>query len=271
MSTTRVAVVTGANKGIGFEIVKRLCKEFDGIVYLTARDVANGQKAVAKLEAEGLHPRFHQLDITSQESVEKFKDYLDRTYGGLDVLVNNAGTAYKNASTAPFSEQASVTVANNFTGTLRVTKALFPLIRPHGRVVNVSSTGGRLGILQEHLRKKFTDPNLTEEGLVALMDQFVKDVHDGHHLERGWPNAAYGTSKVGMTALNKVYAREAARLGKEDVLVNACCPGWCQTDMSSQTGPNTAAQGAETPVLLALLPAGSPTGEFWRDKTIVEW
>ena len=63
----RVAVVTGANKGIGFEIVKRLCKEFDGLVYLTARDAANGQKAVAKLEAEGLHPRFHQLDITSQD------------------------------------------------------------------------------------------------------------------------------------------------------------------------------------------------------------
>ena len=267
----RVAVVTGANKGIGFEIVKRLCKEFDGNVYLTARDAVNGQSAVAKLEAEGLHSKFHQLDITSQESVEKFKEYLDRTYGGLDILVNNAGTAYKTDSTAPFSEQASVTVANNFTGTLRITKALFPLIRPHGRVVNVSSTLGRLGILQEHLQKKFADPNLTEEGLVTLMNQFVTDVHDGHHTERGWPNTAYGTSKVGMTALAKVYAREAARLGKDDVLVNACCPGWCQTDMSSHSGPNTAAQGADTPVHLALLPPGSPSGEFWSDRLVVKW
>ena len=267
----RVAVVTGSNKGIGLEIVKRLCKEFDGDVYLTARDAANGLKAVAKLEEEGLHPKFHQLDITSQDSVENLKQYLVKTHGGLDVLVNNAGIAYTMDSTAPFSEQASVTVANNFTGTLRVTKALFPLIRPHGRIVNVSSTSGELSILQEHLQKRFSDPNLTEEALVSLMDQFVKDVQDGHHTERGWPNTAYGTSKVGMTALTKVNAREAARLGKEDVLVNACCPGWCQTDMSSHSGPLTAAQGAETPVYLALLPPASPNGEFWIEKSVVEW
>ena len=267
----RVAVVTGSNKGIGFEIVKRLCKEFDGDVYLTARDAANGLKAVANLEEEGLHPKFHQLDITSQDSVENLKQYLVKTHGGLDVLVNNAGMAYTNDSTAPFSEQASVTVANNFTGTLRISKALFPLIRPHGRIVNVSSRVGQLSILQKHLQKRFTDPNLTEEALVSLMDQFVKDVQDGHHTERGWPNTAYGTSKVGMTALTKVYAREAARLGKEDVLVNACCPGWCQTDMTSHAGTNTAAQGADTPVYLALLPQGSPSGEFWGEKSVIEW
>ena len=267
----RVAVVTGSNKGIGLEIVKRLCKEFDGDVYLTARDAANGLKAVAKLEEEGLHPKFHQLDITSQDSVENLKQYLVKTYGGLDVLVNNAGMAYKNASTAPFSEQASVTIANNFTGTLLISKALFPLIRPHGRIVNVSSRVGQLSILQEHLQKRFSDPNLTEEALVSLMDQFVKDVQDGHHTERGWPNTAYGTSNVGVTALTKVYAREAARLGKEDVLVNVCCPGLCQTDMSSHSGPNTAAQGADTPVYLALLPPGSPSGEFWGEKSVIVW
>ena len=267
----RVAVVTGSNKGIGFEIVRRLCKEFDGDVYLTARDTANGLKAVAQLEAEGLHPKFHQLDITSQDSVANFEQYLVQTYGGLDVLVNNAGTAYKTNSTAPFSEQASVTVSNNFTGTLRVTRALFPLIRPHGRIVNVSSTAGHLSILQEHLRNKFSDPDLTEEGLVALMDQFVKDVREGRHIERGWPNNAYGTSKVGVTALTKVYAREAKRLGKEDVLVNACCPGWCQTDMSSHSGPHTAAEGAETPVYLALLPEGAPNGEYWTKKSVAVW
>ena len=269
----RLAVVTGSNKGIGFEIVRRLCKEFDGDVYLTARDTANGLKAVAQLEAEGLHPKFHQLDITSQASVENLKQHLVQTYGGLDILVNNAGMAFTDDSTAPpFSEQASVTVANNFTGTLRITKALFPLIRPHGRIVNVSSSAGHLSILQNHLQEKFSDPGLTEDGLIALMDQFVNDVHEGQHIERGWPNTAYGTSKVGMTALTKVYARQAARLGKDDVLVNACCPGWCQTDMASgSNAPLTAAQGAETPVHLALLPPGSPNGEFWEDRSVSVW
>ena len=261
----RVAIVTGSNDGIGFEIVRRLCKEFDGDVYLTARDNANGLKAVATLQAEGFHPKFHQLDITSQDSVENLKQHLVQTYGGLDVLVNvnNAGIAYT-VSTAPFCEQASVTVAYNFTGTLRVIKALFPLIRPHGRVVNVSSAPARL----EHLRSKFSDPDLTEDGLVALMDQFVKDVNEGRHSEGGWSNTAYATSKVGMSALSSIYAREARRLGKEDVLVNACCPDCCQTDMSGHSEPLTAVEGADTAVHLALLPPGSPSGEFWNEKLV---
>ena len=271
----RVAVVTGANKGIGFEIVKRLCKEFDGLVYLTARDAANGQKAVAKLEAEGLHPRFHQLDITSQESVEKVKEYLLQTYGGLDVLVNNAGMICERESNPiPFSEQAYSTVETNFAGTLRVTRALFPLIRPHGRIVNVSSEMGASSVLNEHLRNKFTDPGLTEEALVALMDEYLRDVNDGCQAEKGWPVSlsAFRTSKVGVTALTKVYAREAARLGKDDVLVNACCPGWCQTDMFSQIkAPFTAAQGADTPVYLALLPSGSPNGQYWIERAVAPW
>ena len=111
----RVAVVTGSNKGIGFEIVKRLCKEFDGDVYLTARDAANGLKAVAKLEEEGLHPKFHQLDITSQDSVENLKQYLVKTHGGLDILVNNAGmVCERGSSRVPFRDQARATIRTNF-------------------------------------------------------------------------------------------------------------------------------------------------------------
>ena len=93
MSTSvRVAVVTGANKGIGLAIVRSLCKQFTGEVYLTARDEGRGQAAVALLKAEGLNPKFHQLDITSQESVDALKKFVLEKYGGIDVLVNNAGT-----------------------------------------------------------------------------------------------------------------------------------------------------------------------------------
>lgn len=272
----RVAVVTGANKGIGFEIVKRLCKEFEGHVYLTARDVAKGERAVARLEAEGLRPRFHQLDVTSRASVETLKEYLLQTYGGLDVLVNNAGVLCERESNpVPFSEQALVTVETNFTGTLNVTKALFPLIRSHGRIVVVSSEMGESSTLSEPLRRKFTDPGLTEEGLVALMDQYLRDVKDGCHVQKGWSStclSAFRTSKVGVTALAKIYAREASRLGMDDVLVNACCPGWCRTDMFSQIkAPFSAAEGADTPVYLALLPSGSPNGEYWLERAVAVW
>ncbi len=92
MSTSvRVSVVTGANKGIGLAIVRSLCKQFTGDVYLTARDEGRGRAAVASLEAEGLNPKFHQLDITSQESVDALKKFVLEKYGGVDVLVNNAG------------------------------------------------------------------------------------------------------------------------------------------------------------------------------------
>ena len=280
----RVAVVTGSNKGIGFEIVKRLCKEFDGDVYLTARDATNGLKAVGKLEEEGLHPKFHQLDITSQDSVDELKRNLTLAHGGLDVLVNNAGIMYDSKSTVPISEQASRTIESNFTGTLRLTRALLPIMRPHGRIVNVTSVMGELKWIREpSLRVRFADPNLSEEELVSLMELYVTDVREGRQAERGWPRGGYGgssvgasaymTSKVGVTALTKVHAREAARFGKEDILVNACCPGWCQTDIASDNSkaPLTAAQGAETPVFLSLLPPGSPSGEFWKNNAVAEW
>ena len=270
VSSTKVAVVTGANKGIGLAIVRGLCKRFSGDVYLTARSEENGRAAVAQLEAEGLKPKFHQLDITSGESIEALKQYITEKYGGLDLLVNNAGIAYKTKSTAPFLEQATVTLQANFSGTLAVLKALLPLIRPHGRIVNVSSTAGRLGRLQKHLQDKFTDPNLTEEQLIGLMDQFVKDVASGSHIEKGWSNNSYGVSKVGVTALTKVHAREIAKMGKEDILVNAVCPGSVKTDMNPM-GSLSLDEGAETPLHLAFLPQGSPSGEFWRNKKVAVW
>lgn len=87
--------MTGGNKGIGLAIVKGLCKQFDGIVYLTARDIQRGLNAVKELEGEGLKVKFHQLDITDENSINTFHDYLQKTYNGLDILVNNAAIAFK--------------------------------------------------------------------------------------------------------------------------------------------------------------------------------
>ena len=94
-----MAIVTGGNKGIGFAIVRRLCKEFNGDVVLTSRDEKLGREAVQKLEGEGLKPVYCQLDITSSESIENLKKFLVEKYGGLDVIVNNAGIAFKSATT----------------------------------------------------------------------------------------------------------------------------------------------------------------------------
>jgi len=143
MSTSRVFVVTGSNKGIGKSIVKLLLQDTkeEKIVYLTSRNEEAGLKTVKELEDIGLKCKYHQLDITDQKSIDKLRHYLVEHHGGLDVLVNNAGTAYKGTSTAPFSEQAEVTCKCNFFGTLNVCDALFPILKP--RLVNMHTENYR--------------------------------------------------------------------------------------------------------------------------------
>ncbi|XP_058972804.2 carbonyl reductase [NADPH] 1-like [Pocillopora verrucosa] len=269
----RVAVVTGANKGIGFAIVKKLCREFSGTVILTARDEQRGLEAVKQLSTEGASPVFHQLDIVSPESIERIKKHLMEQYGGLDLLVNNAGIAFKRASTVPFPKQAEVTIQTNFHGTLNVCRALLPILKPHARLVNISSHLGGLAQLSEDLQKKFSSPTLTEENLANLMDQFVKDAKDGTHSQKGWLTSAYGMSHIGIIALTKILARNTLQDSREDILINACDPGWVRTDMAGPKATKSPKEGAETPVYAALLPinVGKPHGEFLKEKMIQEW
>ncbi|GCC25434.1 hypothetical protein chiPu_0003844 [Chiloscyllium punctatum] len=132
----RVAVVTGSNKGIGLEVVRALCRQFDGDVYLTSRDVERGQQALHKLQQEQLKPLYHQLDITDRESIGKLRTFMTQEYGGVDVLINNAGIAFKMADTTPFGIQAKVTMATNFYGTRDVSAELLPIVKPQGTAYN---------------------------------------------------------------------------------------------------------------------------------------
>jgi NAD(P)-dependent dehydrogenase (short-subunit alcohol dehydrogenase family) len=272
MPQERVAVVSGSNKGIGFAVVRGLCKQFSGHVYLTARDEARGQAAVVELEKEGLHPKFHQLDINDVSSIQRLYQFLLDTYGGLDILVNNAAIAYKVNSTAPFTEQAEVTLKTNYWGTLNVCNVLFPLLRPHARVVNVSSISGKMALnrCSDALRSELLGCRTIDE-VSRYMTKFVHDVKNGNHTELGWPSSAYGISKSGVTLVTPIMQREIdADASRSDVVINACCPGYVATDMSSYTGTKTTDEGADTLLYLALLPPDvtSPRGEFIRDRQI---
>lgn len=273
--SSRVAVVTGGNKGIGFCIVKFLCQQFDGDVFLTARDETRGKAAVSELNKMQLHPKFHQLDIDDLQSIKRFRDFLKSSYGGLDVLVNNAGIAYKASSTAPFSEQAEVTVKTNFFGTLDVCKELFPLLRPHARVVNLSSMCGMLKrIPGKEIKERLRRPDITLEELCGLMNEFVGAAKEGKNEEKGWGRSAYNVSKVGITVLSFIQQREFDADPREDLIVNAVHPGYVDTDMTSHKGPLTPDQGADAPTYLAMLPPNvkSPKGEFvWNDRTVTPW
>ncbi|XP_075816653.1 carbonyl reductase [NADPH] 1 [Microtus pennsylvanicus] len=275
-SCSRVALVTGANKGIGFAITRDLCRKFLGDVVLTARDEARGKAAVQQLQAEGLSPRFHQLDIDDLQSIRALRDFLLKEYGGLDILVNNAGIAFKNADPTPFHIQAEVTLKTNFFGTQDVCTELLPLMKPRGRVVNVSSMLSLRALknCSPELQQKFRSDTITEEELVGLMNKFVEDTKKGVHEKEGWPNSAYGVSKIGVTVLSRIHARKLSEQRKGDkILLNACCPGWVRTDMAGPKATKSPEEGAETPVYLALLPpdAEGPHGQFVQEKQVEQW
>ena len=174
--------VTGSNKGIGFAIVKELCSKFNGHVYLTARDEVRGKAAVEELNKLGLHPKFHQLDIGDEASVIRLRDHLKTNYGALDVLVNNAAIAFALDCPLPFGEQAAANLKTNYFDTARLCNILFPILRDHARVVNISSCAGHLSLLtiknqgrvNEELKEKLASADLTEEELGELMQQFVE-------------------------------------------------------------------------------------------------
>lgn len=272
MGSTKVAVVTGSNKGIGFAIVRGLCKQFNGTVYLTARNEQLGLAAVKELEKEGLKPKFHQLDITDKNSISKFATYIKEKYGGLDLLVNNAGFAFKVAATEPFSEQAEVSLNINYWGTQYVCDAFFPILRDHARVVNVSSFVSKIALdkCSDKLKAELLGLKTIGE-LNTYMKKFVDAAKNNCHEKDGWPSSAYGISKTGVTLMSMIQQVDLDKdKTKKDIIVNACCPGYVDTDMSSHKGTKTIDEGADTPLYLALLPANStdPRGKFVSDRLV---
>lgn len=275
---TRIAVVTGANKGIGLAIVKRLAPQFDGLVYLTARNEELGQKALNELKAQNLtNVRYHQLDIDSQESINTFATYLKDTCQGLDVLINNASIQLDERSSKPFGEKAEETMRVNFLGTLNLCDALFPLLKTNARVVNVSSRAGLLKVIRdEGLRHRISSSDAKIQDVVDVMNLFVKAAHEGNLESAGFPSsekAAYGISKAGQIAMTRIHQRILDENARPDVLVNSCTPGYVATDMTSHLGTLTPEQGAETPVHLAMIPEGAtePRGEFWAEMKSFDW
>lgn len=273
--SNKVAVVTGSNKGIGLAVVKQLLQKFEGVVYLTARDEGRGQEAIQSFDDERQkNLKFHQLDIDDKASIERLRDSLVKAHGGIDILVNNAAIAYKSASTAPFLEQAENTVKTNYHSVKQTCDILFPILKPGARVVNVSSSAGMLcRVPGENLKQKLASDDLSRKELDQLADTYLEDVRNNVHKEKGWPTSAYMASKVLLTALTRIQQKEMDKGGDSDTVVNACHPGYVDTDMTSHLGPLSTEEGAACPTFLALLPAGdAPRGQmFWKDCKQVDW
>lgn len=234
MSERRVALVTGSNRGLGFEIARQLARRgLETIV--TGRDAAQAEAAAAELRAEGLAVTARVLDVAEHESVSRLMRSLAAAPGRLDVLVNNAGISGDDSQSAWAIDLEDLhrVFETNFFGAWRMARAAIPLMRRnrYGRIVNVSSGMGSL-----------TEPY------------------------GGWP--AYSTSK---TALNSLTRALAAELEAENILVNSACPGWVRTSMGGEGAPLSVEEGADTPVWLATLEDGGPTGGFFRNRRPAAW
>ncbi|SBT52518.1 SDR family oxidoreductase [Micromonospora auratinigra] len=233
--TTTIALITGANKGIGLATARRL-GALGWTVLVGARDAGRGREATEKLRGDGVDARLVPLDVTDEASVAAAAELVEREYGRLDVLVNNAGILRVDGGALP-SETTLATLREvyetNVFGVVTVTNALLPLLRraPAARIVNVSSEVGSITAM--------TDPDGPYFALTSV---------------------PYPSSK---TALNMVTAMYAKELRDTPIKVNAANPGYCATDLNGHSGFLTPEQGAQVSVHLATLPADGPSGQLW--------
>lgn len=234
-----IAIVTGANRGLGLETCRQLGRL--GItVILTARDAGKGEAAAAQLRGEGLDVRFHLLDVRNDGQVAALARFIESEYGRLDILVNNAGVIGdpfdRPSWTSPKALETRLdtirsTLETNTYGALRTMQALIPLMHGQGRVVNVSSGMGQLADMQGG----FT---------------------------------AYRLSKTAMNALTRILAAE---LKGTNVKVNSVCPGWVRTDLGGRNARRLVEEGAAGIVWAATLPDDGPSGGFFRDGKPIPW
>ena len=237
MHENKVALVTGANKGIGHAIASALAAR--GLTVLVgARNAGRGEAAAQRIAGDA---RACPLDVTRPDSIAAAVSRIQREFGRLDVLVNNAGIAtFGTASTTRLDDVRAVFETNVF-GVIAVTQAMLPLLRaaPAGRIVNVST---RLGSLTA-----ITDPAFPMRGIGGV---------------------AYGPSKSALNAITVAFAQE---LANTNIKVNLACPGYTATDLNGNSGPRTVSEAAQEPVRLALLGPEGPTGTFSNDDGSIPW
>ncbi|BDI31672.1 dehydrogenase [Capsulimonas corticalis] len=241
MADKKVALITGANKGIGKEIARQLGAQ-GYTVLLGARDAGRGAEAAEDLKKDGIDAHTIQLEVTNQESLDAAAAKVEAEYGKLDVLVNNAGIYIESAPASQTDvETFKKTYDTNVFGVFAATKSFLPLIKKAeaGRIVNMSSG---LGSITQN-----SDPNWSFAAFKAV---------------------AYNSSKSAVNAITVVFAAE---LKDTPIKVNAADPGYVATDINGNSGPRTVQQGATAAVRLATLPADGPTGGYFDEDGTVPW
>ncbi|CAF2643212.1 unnamed protein product [Rotaria sp. Silwood2] len=252
-----VVLVTGANRGLGFEVVKKLVAASTDpnkiIILLGSRNLQRGQEAISRL---GSPPNVHllQLDTSSQDSIARATKEIEEKYNGyLNVLINNAGIAKRERRI----DVAREIFATNYYGVKMVNEYMFPLLGENARIVNVSS------------ENQYSSPTLTTEELDQLVKDFLSAIEQDKLDKSGYdpksPLLIYGVSKAALTALTRIEARQWSAI--KNVLVLAVCPGYCATDITNHApGARPAELGADS-ILYAVNTSQNEleNGAFYQD------
>ncbi len=273
MSSTkqqRVMLVTGANKGIGFCVVKKLLNESSSdntIILLGSRDLKRGQDALEQL---GCPSNVHllQLDMASTESINQAVSEIKEKYNGqLDIVINNAGIA----NTAITIDVARKIFPVNYYGIKLLNELLFPIIRENGRIINVSSQVAAITLYESSatLQEKYTSPTLTIEELDQLVEDFISAIETNTIEDLGYPSTTlapvYGVSKAALNALTQIEAREWST--KKNLLVVSVTPGFCSTAMTDYAPDGRSPElGADSILHVVNTPRNElENGGFYRD------
>lgn len=229
-----VAVVTGANRGIGFEVCRQL-SQLNITTILTSRDEDKGKRAADDLKSSGAEVIFHQLDVADPASINRFKEFVSDNFKRCDILVNNAGVFIdRGVSILELPEEMLMeTLEINFLGALRMCQAFLPMMQDqgYGRVVNVSSSMGSISRM-------------------------------------GAASAAYKLSKLLVNGMTRIISAEVKQ---ENIKINTMSPGWVRSDMGGPNALKTLAEGADTIIWLATLPENGSSGGFFEERSKASW
>ncbi|ADM68518.1 SDR family NAD(P)-dependent oxidoreductase [Paenibacillus peoriae] len=242
MNKSKIVLITGGNKGIGFETARQL-GNMGYEILIGARSEEKGHEAVTFLETENIKAKTVVLDVTNPSSVLSAVEWIEQEYGYLDILINNAGVFFE-GNTPPSELELSVlknTYETNVFGVFSVTKAILPLLKKSsaGRIVNLSSGLGSLTLN--------SDPTSEFYNVNSL---------------------AYNSSKTAVNALTVFFAKE---LRDTPIKINSVCPGFTATDLNGNSGYRTVEQAASSVVKLATINNDGPTGSFFDENGVVPW